>query len=191
MNVLKRNSRMSVLLRMYIVVMLGAFLGLGCPPKRRARVAGPGDAQTPEGTWKGPGGTDPGGDVSGIPRDGGGGMEIGGEEEGPLKNVHFEYDSAALTPEAMNILQSHALWLKDHPGVRVTLEGHCDERGTAEYNMALGEHRARAVYDYLTSLGVPGTRLSTVSFGKERPLELGQNEMAWAKNRRVRFAVSG
>jgi peptidoglycan-associated lipoprotein len=100
-------------------------------------------------------------------------------------------DSAALSAEATDLLQRHALWLKDHPGTRVTIEGHCDERGTAEYNFALGEQRARAVYDYLTSVGVQGTRLSTVSFGKERPLDPGQNEMAWAKNRRVHFAISG
>lgn len=190
MNVLNRKSPMSGRARMYLVVAVGALLGLGCPPKRPPRVAGPGDAQTPEGTWKGPGG-EPGGDITGMDRPGGAGMEIGGEEAGPLENVHFEYDSAALTPTAMEILQRHALWLKDHPGTRITLEGHTDERGTAEYNMALGEHRARAVYDYLTSLGVPGTRLSTVSFGKERPLDMTRSEMGWAKNRRVRFAVSG
>lgn len=189
MSVLNTNSRMRVL----IVVAFAALAGLGCPKKRGPVVAGPGIPQEPEGSWKGPGGTS-GDDPTGMQRPGGTGIELdptSTDEGGPLNSIHFDYDSAALTPTAMEILQRHALWLKDHPGTRVTLEGHCDDRGTAEYNFALGEHRARAVYDYLTSLGVPGTRLSTVSFGKERPLDPARNEMAWAKNRRVRFAVSG
>jgi peptidoglycan-associated lipoprotein len=118
------------------------------------------------------------------------GVDVGTGEGGPLADVRFEYDSASLTPAAQEQLRSHALWLQDHPGTRAVLEGHCDERGTVEYNLALGEQRARAVSEYLSSLGVDATRLRTASFGKERPLDTGHDETAWAKNRRVHLAVS-
>jgi peptidoglycan-associated lipoprotein len=109
-------------------------------------------------------------------------------EGGPLSDVRFELDSAALNATAQQLLSAHARWLKDtrRPAV---LEGHCDERGTVEYNLALGEQRARAVYDYLINLGVPASQLKTVSLGKERPFDPGHSEDAWAKNRRVHFAV--
>lgn len=192
MNVVNKRLQMNVFLRVCLAVALAAGLA-ACGKKRGSAVRGPGDAQPvePPGTWKAPG-DGRAGDVASIPPEGGTGGDIPfADEEGPLANVYFEYDSATLTSTAMETLNRHALWLKDHPGPRVTLEGHCDERGTVEYNLALGEQRARAVYDYLTSLGVTGTRLTTMSFGKERPLDRGQNEQAWAKNRRVHFNVSG
>jgi peptidoglycan-associated lipoprotein len=111
-------------------------------------------------------------------------------EASPLEDIHFIYDSAALTEAARGTLEKHALWLQSHRDAKVTLEGHCDERGTVDYNLALGEQRARAARDYLTSLGVAGDRLRTVSYGKERPLDPANNEAAWARNRRVHFAVS-
>jgi peptidoglycan-associated lipoprotein len=134
-----------------------------------------------------------------IQGEGGIGSDIGsssgtgltGEEASPLADVRFELDSAALTAQAQAQLQQHAAWLQAHPRAQVAVQGHCDERGTVEYNLALGEQRARAVYDYLTNLGVARARLSTVSFGKERPLDEGHSEEAWAKNRRVHFAVTG
>jgi peptidoglycan-associated lipoprotein len=115
--------------------------------------------------------------------------EVSGEG-GPLDDVRFEYDSAALTDAARATLEKHALWLQSHREAKVSVEGHCDERGTVEYNLALGEQRARAARDYLVSLGVAAERLRTVSYGKERPLDPGTGEEAWAKNRRARFAVS-
>jgi len=111
-------------------------------------------------------------------------------EGGPLADVRFEYDRANLTDEARGILEKHALWLQGHREAKVTVEGHCDDRGTVDYNLALGEQRARAVRDYLVSLGVAPARLKTVSYGKERPLDPGNNEAAWAKNRRAHFAVT-
>ena len=99
-------------------------------------------------------------------------------------------DSAALGDEARATVESHALWLQGHRDVAVTVEGHCDERGTVDYNLALGEQRARATRDYLVSLGVAAERLRVVSYGKERPLDPGSDESAWARNRRARFAVS-
>ena len=111
-------------------------------------------------------------------------------EGGPLEDIHFEYDSAALTDEARAILERHAAWIKSRPGLKIVVEGHCDERGTVEYNLALGDQRARAARDYLVNLGVPASMLTATSFGKERPLDPAGNEAAWARNRRGHFAVS-
>jgi len=190
MIVQENNRWMSVVARVAACVAMAA-LFTGCPPKRGNAVSGPGTAR-PVDPGTGYGQQPSGSDVGAFPREGVGGVDMpDGDSPSPLADVNFEYDSAALTPAAMEILQRHALWFKDHPGVRANLEGHCDERGTVEYNLALGEQRSRAVYDYLTSIGVPGTRLSTVSFGKERPLVMGSGEASWAKNRRVHFAISG
>ena len=92
-------------------------------------------------------------------------------EGGPLDDVYFEYDQARLSDEARAILEKHALWLQNHRAAKIAVEGHCDERGTIDYNLALGEQRARATRDYLVNLGVAGDRLTTVSYGKERPLD--------------------
>ena len=110
-------------------------------------------------------------------------------EGGPLEDVQFEYDQARLSDQGRAIVERHALWLQNHRAAKVVVEGHCDERGTTDYNLALGEQRARVVRDYLVSLGVAGDRLTTVSYGKERPLDTGSNESAWARNRRAHFNV--
>lgn len=112
-------------------------------------------------------------------------------EGGPLADIHFDLDSSTLSDAARQTLGQHAAWLKAHAGARVTIEGHCDDRGTVDYNLALGEHRAHAAKEYLVSLGVAGGRLRTVSFGKEKPLDPGGDEAAWAKNRRAHFVVAG
>jgi peptidoglycan-associated lipoprotein len=112
------------------------------------------------------------------------------EQGSPLADVQFQYDSSALTESARATLEKHALWLQGRRDVRVTIEGHCDQRGTTEYNLALGEQRARSVWDYLVSLGVAAERLRTVSYGKEQPLDPSDNEQAYAKNRRAHFSVS-
>jgi peptidoglycan-associated lipoprotein len=111
-------------------------------------------------------------------------------EGGPLEDVRFEYDSASLTDHARSTLEKHALWMQSHRDAKVLVEGHCDERGTVEYNLALGEKRARAARDYLVNLGVASDRLRTTSYGKERPLDGGSTEAAWAANRRAHFNVS-
>lgn len=108
----------------------------------------------------------------------------GGSE---MKDVHFAFDSYELDASARMILNANADWLKANSGVRAQIEGHCDERGTNEYNMVLGEKRARAAYDYLRTLGVDASRMSTVSYGEELPLDPRHNEEAWAKNRRAHF----
>ena len=106
--------------------------------------------------------------------------------------VFFALDSSELTPEARNILDRQAAWLNQHPQAQLRIEGHCDERGTREYNLGLGERRANAVRNYLVSQGVSASRLETISYGKERPAVVGSNESAWAQNRRgVSVITSG
>jgi len=99
--------------------------------------------------------------------------------------VHFDTDKSDIRPEDQAILQSQAAWLKKYPQVKVTIEGHCDERGTREYNLALGDRRANAAKNYLASLGIDPGRMTTISYGKERPIALGSDEAAWAQNRRA------
>ena len=109
--------------------------------------------------------------------------------ESPLKDVHFAFDSFDLDPSARETLQANKMWLADNAEAKVQIEGHCDERGTNEYNMVLGANRARAAYEYLRSLGVEADRMSTVSYGEELPLDPRHNEEAWATNRRAHFNV--
>ena len=113
------------------------------------------------------------------------------ESRGLLADIHFDYDSADLREADRQVLTQNADFLKAHDYIKVTVEGHCDERGTVEYNLALGERRARNAYDYLVSLGVPADRLKTVSYGKEIPLCQESSESCWARNRRAHFAITG
>ncbi len=99
--------------------------------------------------------------------------------------VFFDFDKYNLKPAAQATLERQAAWLKTYPAVTITIEGHCDERGTREYNLALGARRANAAKDYLVSLGIDPSRITTISYGKERPAVLGSNEAAWAQNRRA------
>ena len=105
--------------------------------------------------------------------------------------VFFDYDKSTLKPDGRATLEKQAAWLKANPSVTVTVEGHCDERGTREYNLALGERRANAVKDYLVALGIPTARLKTISYGKERPVAVGSTEQAWSQNRRGVTVVTG
>jgi len=98
--------------------------------------------------------------------------------------VFFDFDKSDLKPAARNTVQGWANWLRSNPGADIVIEGHADERGTREYNLALGERRATAVKDYLVALGVAPSRVRTISYGKERPEDPGHNDSAWAKNRR-------
>ncbi len=110
---------------------------------------------------------------------------------GLLQDVLFDYDKSDIRETDRANLSKNAETLKKFDFLKVTVEGHCDERGTVEYNLALGERRARAAYDYLVSLGVPADRLRTVSYGKEVPVCMESNEDCWQKNRRAHFTVSG
>ena len=110
-------------------------------------------------------------------------------DDGPIRDVNFAFDSYALDSVAKSILDENASWLGDNGDAKVQVEGHCDERGTKEYNMALGMNRSRAAMDYLRTLGVDRNRMSTVSYGEELPLDPRHSEEAWAKNRRAHFNV--
>ncbi len=140
-------------------------------------------AQTPSNTGTGGGGGSGGG---------GGGATTNAPAPGSKEEfaqivgdrVFFDFDKSAIKAEGQTTLQRQADWLKKYANFTVTVEGHCDERGTREYNLALGERRATAVRNALVALGIPANRLKTISYGKERPAVLGSNEAAWAQNRR-------
>jgi peptidoglycan-associated lipoprotein len=106
------------------------------------------------------------------------------------EDIFFEFDSAVLLPEAQSILRKKAEWLINNPDTSATIEGHCDERGTNEYNLALGDRRAESAKAFLMDLGVKGSQLSCISYGEERPVDPAHNEEAWAKNRRGHFIIN-
>ena len=110
---------------------------------------------------------------------------------GDLRTVNFDYNSSTLTEDARMTLEANADFLKENPSLSIQVEGHCDERGGVQYNLALGERRANAVRDYLIAMGVSSGNLSTISLGKERPLAFGHDEMSWAQNRRANFVITG
>ncbi len=108
---------------------------------------------------------------------------------GDFQKCYFDFDKYNIRPDAARALEYNAELLKENPGANIIIEGHCDERGTVEYNLALGERRANSARDYLVSLGVRANRMETISYGKERPVALGHNEEAWQLNRRCEFVV--
>jgi peptidoglycan-associated lipoprotein len=111
-------------------------------------------------------------------------------KESPLKDIYFDFDKAEVRPDAKGLLAEDIAWLKAHPKAVITIEGHCDERGTSEYNLGLGERRSKATRDYLVASGIDGKRIATVSYGKERPFVLGHDESAWKWNRKAHFVVT-
>jgi peptidoglycan-associated lipoprotein len=106
-----------------------------------------------------------------------------------LGDTFYDFDKSVIRPDAVDQLKANAAWLQANDKRSVTIEGHCDERGTDEYNIALGERRAVTAKGYLVNLGIPANRLKTVSFGEERPFATGHNEEAWAQNRRAHFVA--
>jgi len=109
--------------------------------------------------------------------------------EDVIKDIYFDFDKSNIRPDAREILKTNADWFLKNSNVSIIIEGNCDERGTAEYNMALGQRRADEAKKYLVNLGVKGSAIKTISYGKERPIDPGHNEEAWAKNRRDQFVV--
>lgn len=114
---------------------------------------------------------------------------LSAEEKEAFVSIHFDFDKSDIRADARPILEKIATYLKEHPKVRIAIEGNCDEWGTEEYNMALGERRALATRRYLVSLGISAGRLNTVSFGEENPADLGHDEAAWQANRRCEFKI--
>lgn len=121
-------------------------------------------------------------------------LELMGDSDsqraGPLSSVNFAFNSSNLNDQAMGQLQSNADFLNENSSIKVQVEGHCDERGGVQYNLALGENRANAVKKYLVALGVSEDRITTISFGKERPLAFGHDEDSWSQNRRGNFVIT-
>lgn len=105
------------------------------------------------------------------------------------EDIHFDFDKYVLTPQAMMILDDKAAYLREHSGVRVLVEGHCDDRGSSEYNLALGDRRANSAKNYLVKSGVAASRITTISYGEEQPLCMQQNESCWYRNRRGHFGA--
>ena len=126
-----------------------------------------------------------GGGVTNKPIEFGGGSDNGNISG--LNTVHFDLDSSTLSSDTRRQLGENAEWIKKNDKVTVQIEGHCDRRGSVEYNLALGERRAKAVKTYMTSLGVPSNRMTVISYGVEKPIDSGENEQAYAKNRRANF----
>ncbi|MBI4827555.1 MAG: peptidoglycan-associated lipoprotein Pal [Nitrospinae bacterium] len=116
-------------------------------------------------------------------------LEAPSMEVADLQDVNFDFDKSDIRSDARDILGKNADWITAHPEYSVQIEGHCDERGTAEYNLALGERRANSVKNYLAQMGVDSNRLVTISYGEELPLDPGHDDAAWAKNRRAHFLV--
>lgn len=111
--------------------------------------------------------------------------------EAPLEMIHFDYDEYYIRADAKPVLEANAAWLRKFLSIKILIEGHCDERGTEEYNLALGERRANSTFDYLVSLGISPDRIKIISYGKSQPLDTGHNEIAWQKNRRAQFVIIG
>jgi peptidoglycan-associated lipoprotein len=159
-----------------VVVML---LVAGCSSKKTAPVGdtNPNPNQMNE-NGTGAGGGDASGDFT------------GGHVGGPLSDIHFGYNDYTINDQDGSVLKSNASWLQAHPQTKVQVEGYCDERGSEEYNIALGAKRAQAGKDYLATLGISDSRMSTISYGKELPLCTDHDESCWSQNRRDHFSVS-
>jgi peptidoglycan-associated lipoprotein len=173
-----------LLVRTILIGFITAILSTGCHHGNGAGganpSAGPGNESAVPGIGPGGGGSD----IGTRPAVGPGGLP----GEGQFAAVLFDYDSARIRPSEESKLEAVAAYLKANPG-KLVVEGHCDERGTAEYNRALGERRAIAARDELVKLGADTSRMSTISYGKDRPADPGHDETAWAKNRRCEFVV--
>ncbi|MHB1012804.1 MAG: peptidoglycan-associated lipoprotein Pal [Desulfobacteria bacterium] len=179
-----------------LALSVAALVAVGCAKKQTVKSEG---AQAPSAAAPGPGAVGeapvkgappaPVAASPAMPPAAAPGIAVTEEKLSQFDDVRFDFDKSEVKPDGRKTCQVVADYLKKHPKAKMLIEGHCDERGTAEYNMALGERRATAVMTYLVSLGVPKADLSTISFGKEKPLDPGHNEEAWAKNRRAHFVL--
>ena len=191
--------------RAVLALLVAVVLASGCSKKQTVKTEGgpaPGDsavsAPAPGGEVKEapitegpalPAGRAPGEKPAVVAKAAEAGVAVTEEKPSQFPDVLFDFDKADLRDDGKKICQAVAESLRQSPKAKLLIEGHCDERGTAEYNLALGERRATAVRNYLVSLGVPKAALGTVSFGKERPLDPGHTEAAWSKNRRAHFVL--
>jgi peptidoglycan-associated lipoprotein len=174
-----------------LVLSVAALVAVGCAKKQTVKAEGASGAVSAPAPVK----EAPAAPVAAVPAEqpapvaAAPGIAVTEEKLSRFDDVRFDFDKSEVKEDGRKTCQVVADYLKKHPKAKLQIEGHCDERGTAEYNMALGERRATAVTTYLVSLGVSKAGLSTVSFGKEKPLDPGHGEEAWAKNRRAHFVL--
>ncbi len=178
------------------------FLAVGltaCPNKRRPNLAAPPppEPSMPVDTTTPTSPVEPGPDVRPIGGESASGSDIAAmdaaaaeAEGGPLADIHFDYDSAALSDGARKTLEAHVVWLQSHREAQLTVEGHCDDIGSDEYNLALGAKRAQSAKDFLVSQGIPPDRLVTISYGKEKPQCTEATEDCYQRNRRAHFTLA-
>ena len=201
------RERSSVRILFTVGVLVGSLALLGCPKRPEVASAGPGAVGPGAGAPGAPGGPGAPGVRPGEtpvpgrpaptespvrPSPGAPGRPAGAvPAASPLKDVFFDFDMSNIRDDQKAALNDNVAWVKANSRVKMTVEGHCDERGTAEYNLGLGERRAKAVKDYLVAAGIAADRIATISYGKERPFVLGHDESAWKWNRRGHFAITG
>jgi peptidoglycan-associated lipoprotein len=185
-----RNNGLSVFLILLVVLAL-VLVPSGCKKKKSAEMDDDSASAAPADT-----GTDSredldSGDIIGMGDDSLSDSDLGalGRSEADLKDVYFAFDRYDLTITAQALLRENAEWLRGNTGMSIIVEGHCDERGSNEYNLALGERRAETVKNFLVSLGISESQMRAISYGEEMPLDPANNEAAWAKNRRGHLLV--
>lgn len=161
----------------WLVLVCLAGLALACSQQPAPTPEPPPQKQEPEWTPEKPGPEKPKGDADYW------------NAQGVLRRIHFDFDRSDIRADQVPVLEANARWVNDHPQFRLLIEGHCDERDTEEYNLALGERRASATRDYMIRLGVDASRITIVSYGEERPMNSGHNESAWSQNRRAEFTL--
>lgn len=174
---MRRSSRTPIFLLAAVLALL--LMAPGC--SSRKKVSGGGEPPPPPSTSDN---TPPSTETPPPPPTTSGGEESNASN---LRDAYFDFDEASLREDAKAALDGNAKYMESHTGMNVVIEGHCDERGSVEYNLALGEKRARAAKDYLTTYGINASRITTISYGKERPFDTGHTEEAWAQNRRAHF----
>ena len=198
------QDRSSLRILFTIGVLAGSLALLGCPKRPEVGQAGPGAVGPAAATAPAPAPASPSPQTgearvtqppapaeTPVPPSAAAQPQAQAPAASPLKDVFFEFDKSAIKDDQKAALNEDVAWLKQSAKTKVTIEGHCDERGTAEYNLDLGERRSKAVKDYLVAAGVPADLVSTISYGKERPFVLGHDESAWKWNRRGHFVISG
>jgi len=178
-------QKISTLVSMATLIKListaGLVFALGCTSKKKAE-----DAPAPDATAS----TETAPQIESTPMSFDASGSDSGRIEG-LQSINFEYDKASLSADAKKKIQGNVAWMKANPGTRLQIEGHCDARGSIEYNLSLGERRAQSVKSYMTSLGITAGRLSIISYGKEKPLSSGDSESDYSRNRRANFVPLG
>jgi len=183
-----RNRSLSVLTYILVIALVGITASCAKKVVQKEEAGIPGEAVTterPEGFQEEPtAGTGP--TEAALAEE----EQLRGEAyEFANRDIHFDFDRYDLKPEAREILTEKSYFLKKYPSVKILIEGHCDERGTNEYNLALGERRADSAKQYLVNMGISASRISAISYGEERPMDPGHSEEAWAKNRRAHFDI--